>query len=326
MVLGHIIKASSRFISPGSKINASKAIDIAHGLTRTTLKKPGGRKRGSMYKMPGETIREEGGGISRTSNGRTTYSPGKLSDSEISKLRIQASNLMNKNKRYKKQEKLNQIDRKINTLKAKIKKDKLTLVNRRINSLKTIIQKDKAKLVKYDQKRILKNKLPVKQRPIKTKTQSFKIDKTPLVTRYPGLEAKKKIAISKKERQDLNWSLKEHDQKRMKGLRRQPQSMVPDKLDREFKSPSMFEQRQKVRERPKNELNEFGFKNSLKEGKNKGATKDGRFRNPLTRQGEQSYDPVMAKKWTGVGLGLAGGGTIAWDQSKNKFPDPLKFG
>lgn len=306
MVLGHIIKTASRFISPGSKINASKAIDIAHGLTRTTLKKPGGRKRGSMYKMPGETIREEGGGISRTSKGRTTYSPGKLSDSEISKLRIQASNLFNKNKQYKKQEKLNQVDRKINTLKAKIKKDKLTLVNRRINSLKTIIQKDKAKLVKSDQKRILKNKLPVKQRPIKTKTD-YKFDTTSLVTRYPGLEKKKRKVDMEK------WEIKETmNIVNPNKLKVTPRSMVPNKRAISERDPSVFERRQKWVEHTTNNV--------------KGATRDGRFRNYISKKNEQSYDPVMAKKWTGVGLGVVGGGTITWDQTKNKFPDPLKFG
>ena len=325
MVLKHIIKASSKFIPRGSKINASKAINIAHGLTRTTLRKPGDRKRGSMYKMPGETIREEGGGISRTSNGRTTYSPGKLSDSEISKLRIQASNLMNK-----KRNKLNQVDKKIASLEKKITTDKNilarmkksenkrsvgtwhpanklsdaeisklriqanTMINKKINA------KDKLKksISRSDILRIIKNKLPVKQRPIRTKTKP----------KYPGLEAKKKSANltsyqKKKEKFGDTMSM---------GLYATPRSKVPDKLDLSKIRGSEFEQRQRLLEK--------------RTDKARGATKDGRFRNPLSRKGEESYDPDMAKKWTGVGLGVAGGGTLAWNQKKNKFPDPIKFG
>jgi hypothetical protein len=209
-----------------------------------------------------------------------------------------------------------------------------TTVNDRIINKKVNDNNNRnTKILKTDKTRIIKNKLPVKQRPIRTKTKpNYIIDKTKMTGKYPGLEAKKKIAgkypglEAKKKNAVLDWQLKEHEQKTMTGLRRQPASMVPDRLDREIKAPSMFEQTQKVKERPKNELNEFGFLNPLKEGKNKGVTKDGRFRNSISMKGEQSYDPDMAKKWTGVGLGVAGGGTLAWDQKKSKFPDPIKFG
>jgi len=204
--------------------------------------------------------------------------------------------------------KLRTIDRKINTLKTQIKKDKLTLVDRRINSLKTKIEKDKAKLVKSDQKRILNNKLPVKQRPIRTKTKpNYIIDKTKMTGKYPGLEDKKrKVDMEKWEN---NETMNLVNPNKLKATLR---SMVPNKREISERRPSGFEQRQKWVENTTNNV--------------KGATKDGRFRNPLSRKGEQSYDPVMAKKWTGVGLGVAGGGTLAWNQKKNKFPDPIKFG
>lgn len=112
------------------------------------------------------------------------------------------------------------------------------------------------------------------------------------------------------EKKLLGWTLKNHKQQTVSGPKKAPQSMVPDKLDREMKLPSMFEQIQKVKETPKDKLNEWGLPNPLHEGKNKGATKDGKFRNPMQRPGEQSYDPEMANKWRGVGLGLGGAGAL----------------
>lgn len=115
-----------------------------------------------------------------------------------------------------------------------------------------------------------------------------------------------------KEKQSLriNWMLQDHEQKMVKGPRRAPNSMVPGKLDKEMKMPSMFEQIQFEKQKPPGKLNEWGKANPLHEGKNKGALKDGRFREPMLRPGEQSYDPEMAKKWRGIGIGLGGAGVL----------------
>jgi len=115
-----------------------------------------------------------------------------------------------------------------------------------------------------------------------------------------------------KEKQSLKikWTLQDHEQQMVKGPRRAPNSMVPDKLDKEMKMPSLFEQIQFEKQKPPGKLNKWGKANPLHEGKNKGALKDGRFREPMLRPGEQSYDPEMAKKWRGIGLGLGGAGVL----------------
>ena len=120
----------------------------------------------------------------------------------------------------------------------------------------------------------------------------------------------------------IGWTLQDHKQQMVSGPKKAPQSMVPDKLDREMKMPSMFEQIQFEKQKPPGKLNEWGHANPLHEGKNKGALKDGMFREPL-KPGEQSYDPEMTKKWTGIGLGLGGagalgGGGFAYDGIKEK--------
>ena len=322
MVLGHIIKASSRFISPGSKINASKAIDIAHGLTRTTLKKPGGRKRGSMYKMPGETIREEGGGISRTSNGRTTYSPGKLSDSEISKLKIQAKDMLMKRKVTA------QKRRSVGTYypSGKLSDSEISKLRIKVNNMinKKISAKDKVKksIRKSDILRIIKNKLPVKQRPIKTKTDK----KSDFYMDTQG-----DLRLKRKSNKPIGQNSLTRQMKHRSESELQYDGIIPfSRVERSTASRKLG-----APKRSSFEINQSN-KQISKEGVsiNKGATywkksSDGKskFRNVLDyRTGEQSINRKNAEKWTGVGLGVTGGGTIAWDQRKNKFPDPLKFG
>jgi hypothetical protein len=121
---------------------------------------------------------------------------------------------------------------------------------------------------------------------------------------------KKEKADQEKQSAHLDWMLKEYEQQDLKGPRRAPRSMVPSRMHKKNKTPSFFEQIQFEKQQPPSKLNEWEKANPLHEGKNKGALKDGRFREPMLRPGEQSYDPEMAKKWRGIGLGLGGAGIL----------------